>query len=312
MKGYHDHHSGHSHEHHHHGGHNHAAGVTNERKLVLAIILTGSFLVTEVVGGLLTSSLALLSDAAHMMTDVMALIIALIAIKIGKRSADQRRTFGYRRFEILAAAFNAIALFIIALFIMFEAYQRFIDPPIINTQGMLLVAAVGLVVNIACMFVLHSGSKTNLNIKGAYLEVFSDMLGSVGIIIGGIVIYFTGIRQVDAVIAVLIGLWVLPRTWSLLSESMNILLEGVPAGIELEKIKDELSKLPNVKDVHDVHVWGITSGQNSMTAHLLVSEYPKDDSLMHMAEEIARRHGIEHTNFQIELGHSGHDKCNLK
>lgn len=302
-------HSGHSHSH----AHNHAAGVTNERKLLWAILLTGGFFVAEIIGGIMTQSLALLSDAAHMFTDVMALIIALVAIKIGKRAADDKRTYGYRRFEILAAAFNAIALFIVALFIMYEAYERFMIPPEIDTKGMMFFAIAGLFANLVSMRILHSGSQYNLNMKGAYLEVFSDMLGSLGIIIGAALIYFTGIREIDAVLAVLIGLWVLPRTWKLLSESMNILLEGVPEGVELKKIIEELAALPGVTQVHDVHIWSITSGQNSLTAHLVVGKLPEDSSLLEAAEKIAASHNIHHTNFQIEEGKFAerYDDCKL-
>lgn len=288
-----------------HSGHNHAAGINNERKLAIAIGLTGTFLIAEIVGGILTESLALLSDAAHMFTDVMALVIAFIAIKIGKRAADHLRTFGYRRFEILAAAFNAIILFLVAIYIMFEAYERFMTPPDIKTGGMLVVAALGLIVNLVSMRILQSGSETSLNMKGAYLEVFADMLGSIGVIIGSILIYYTGWKQIDPILAVLIGLWVLPRTWKLLSESLNILLEGVPAGIELKKVHAELAALPGVKDVHDLHIWSITSGQHSLKAHLLVSVHPEDSSLLTDAHNIAEKHGIKHTNFQIELEHVG-------
>lgn len=300
------HHHDHDHHSHSHGhSHNHAAGVTNERKLLFAILLTGAFFVAEVVGGFWTNSLALLSDAAHMFTDVMALVIALVAIRIGKRSADNRRTYGYRRFEILAAAFNAIGLFLVALYILYEAYERFLNPPEIHTWGMLAVAVLGLVVNLISMRILVSGSESSLNMKGAYLEVFADMLGSIGVIIGSLLVYFTGWAQIDAVIAVLIGLWVLPRTWKLLSESLNILLEGVPEGIELQRVHAELLALPGVQDVHDLHIWSITSGQHSLTAHLLVSEPPEDSSLLKQAHAIAKNHGIEHTNFQVEVEHVG-------
>lgn len=301
-------HSSHNHkghEHSGHAGHNHAAGVTNERKLAIAIGLTGTFLVAEIIGGILTQSLALLSDAAHMFTDVMALVIALVAIRIGKRAADNRRTYGYRRFEILAAAFNAIVLFLVALYILYEAYERFQNPPEIQTTGMFVVAAIGLIVNVISMRILVSGSESSLNLKGAYLEVFADMLGSVGVIVGAILIYFTGWKQIDPILAVLIGFWVVPRTWKLLSESMNILLEGVPAGIELQKLHADLSALVGVKEVHDLHVWGITSGQNSLTAHLLVKEYPSDSELLKQAQAVAKKYSIDHTNFQIEIEHVG-------
>lgn len=242
---------------------NHAipTGREHERKLKIVLGLTGTYLIAEVVGGLLTGSLALLSDAAHMLTYVMALVIALIAIRIGQRAADRRRTFGYRRFEILAAAANAVVLFLVALYIMVEAYKRFQTPPDIESGWMMAVAAVGLLINIISMRMLTGSGEHSLNMKGAYLEVLADMVGSIGVIIAALIIRYTGWWQVDPILAVLIGLWVLPRTWKLLSESLNILLEGVPQGIELDKIHNELAALSGVKEVHDLHIWAITSGR---------------------------------------------------
>lgn len=281
--------------------HSHShTGNANAKRLIIALCLTGSFLIAEVVGGIITGSLALLSDAAHMMTDVMALVIALFAIKIGSRPADLRRTYGYRRLEILAAALNAAVLFLVAFYIMYEAWQRFQNPPPIATTGMLVIAGIGLVVNLISMRVLQGGGDS-LNMKAAYMEVFSDMLGSVGVIAAALIIKFTGWWQVDPILAVLIGLWVLPRTWRLLSESMNILMEGVPAGMEMQKLLDDLKLLPGVSDVHDLHVWSVTSGQHSLTAHLTVATYPSDTVLLMKAREVAKAHGIEHTNFQIEV-----------
>lgn len=292
--------------------HNHASG--NIRSLTIALMLTGLFLIAEVVGGLLTGSLALLSDAAHMMTDVMALVIAIMAIKIGNRPADDLRTYGYRRVEILAAVVNAVVLFLVAIYILYEAYERFITPPTVKSTGMMVIAAIGLVVNLICMRVLATGSEKSLNMKGAYLEVFADMLGSIGVILAGAIIYFTGWQQVDPILAVFIGFWVVPRTWHLLSESVNILLEGVPHGIELQKILSELSALEGIIEIHDLHVWAITSGHNSLTAHLLVKSYPEDDRLLQQARVVAKRYGINHTNFQIEVGachNTDGGSCNL-
>jgi cobalt-zinc-cadmium efflux system protein len=282
---------------------NHAipTGPENERRLKIVLGLTGTYLIAEVVGGLLTGSLALLSDAAHMLTDVMALVIALIAIRIGRRAADRRRTFGYRRFEILAAAANAVVLFLVALYIMVEAYKRFQTPPDIESGWMMAVAAVGLLINIISMRMLTGSGEHSLNMKGAYLEVLADMVGSIGVIIAALIIRYTGWWQVDPILAVLIGLWVLPRTWKLLSESLNILLEGVPQGIELDKIHSELSALTGVKEVHDLHIWAITSGENSLTAHLLLEGASSDPALLEQATVVAKKHGIEHTNFQLEV-----------
>ena len=273
-------------------------GAAHTGKLKLALALTSTYLVAEVVGGILTGSLALLSDAAHMLTDVMALIVALVAIRIGQRPADPKRTFGYYRFEILAAAFNAAVLFIVAFYILYQAYRRFQEPPQIESSGMLIVAVIGLAVNLASMWILRSGSEASLNMKGAYLEVWSDALGSVAVIVAAIIIRYTGWWPADPILAVLIGFWVLPRTWKLLSHSINVLLEGVPEGIELEELHDSLAALPGVREVHDLHVWSLTSGRNSMTVHL-VSDSP-DISLVSEAQRIAREHDIEHASIQVE------------
>lgn len=280
--------------------HTHAAGggAIHASKLKMALGLTSTYLIAEVVGGILTGSLALLSDAAHMLTDVMALIVALVAIRIGQRAADPKRTFGYYRFEILAAAFNAAVLFVVAIYILYEAYRRFYAPPQIQSGGMFIVAAIGLAVNLASMLILRSGSEANLNMKGAYLEVWSDMLGSIGVIIAALVIRYTGWWPADPILAVLIGLWVLPRTWKLLGQSINVLLEGVPEGVELKKLHDTLAALPGVREVHDLHVWSLTSDRNSMTVHL-VADAP-GVSLVSDAQRIAREHGIEHASIQVE------------
>jgi len=196
-------------------GHTHSLPETrNERSLLLALALTGSFLIAEVIGGIVTGSLALISDAAHMFTDVAALAIALAANRVGRRPPDSRRTFGYQRFEILAAAFNAVLLFLVAIYILYEAYQRLKSPSEIQSLRMLVIATIGLAINLISMRLLAAGRDTSLNVKGAYLEVWSDLLGSVGVIAGALVIAVTDWLWVDSVIAVAIGLWVLPRTWA--------------------------------------------------------------------------------------------------
>ncbi len=286
-------------EHHHHA---HAmARSNNEGRLWLALGLTTGFMVTEVVGGLLTHSLALISDAAHMFTDAAALAVTLAALRIAKRAADRKRTFGYYRFEILAAAFNASVLFLVAGYILYEAYWRFLTPPDIQSSGMLLIASVGLVINLIGMWLLRAGSETSLNVKGAYLEVWSDMLGSVGVIIAAIVIHFTGWGGVDSLVAVFIGLWVLPRTWILLKTSINILLEGVPEGIELDAIEQALLAIPGVAGLHDLHVWALSSGKNSLSAHLVAApEVNYQDVLRTATALLASRFAIMHATLQIE------------
>lgn len=289
-------------------GHSHGANAS-ARQLSLALALTGTFLVVEVIYGFISGSLALLSDAGHMLTDVMALVLSLFAIRIGQRAADRRRTFGYRRAEILAAAVNAGALFAIGLYILFEAYRRLREPVEVQSTTMLIVAVLGLIVNLISARLLVSGSEHSLNVKSAYLEVMGDLLGSVAVIVGALVIRFTGLTWVDPVLGALIGLWVLPRTWVLLKASVNVLLEGVPEGMNLDGLRAELAALPGVREVHDLHVWSVTSGVHSLTAHLVVTT--PGDGLLARVHEVAERYGIEHSTVQLEppglhAGHEGH------
>ncbi|RZG69338.1 cation transporter [Acinetobacter bouvetii] len=281
--------------------HSHAAVAEgNAKKLTFALILTSIFLVIEIIAGFMTQSLALLSDAAHMFTDAAALAIALAAIKIGKLPADNKRTFGYQRFEILAALFNASMLFMVAIYILFEAYQRFSHPPEIQSMGMMIVAVIGLAINLISMRILFSSSKDSLNVKGAYLEVLSDALGSVGVIIGAAVIYFTGWMWVDTVIAVLIGFWVLPRTWILLKQSVNILLEGVPEEIDIEQLRKDLLSLKGVESIHQLKVWAITSKNVHLTVHLLAPCADRNALYREALELLSHEHGITEITLQIE------------
>jgi cobalt-zinc-cadmium efflux system protein len=284
-------------------GHSHAVNVgQNERPLWFALGLTTVFLIAEVIGGLLTNSLALLSDAAHMFTDTAALGISLAAIRIGKRPADKLRTFGYYRFEILAAAFNAILLFLVAIYILYEGYQRLRHPPEIQSGMMLAIAVLGLVINLISMRMLSGGQEHSLNVKGAYLEVWSDMLGSIGVIIGAIVIRYTGWGWVDSAIAVAIGLWVLPRTWTLLKASMNVLLEGVPEGVKLADVQAAILSVPGVASIHDLHVWAITSGKPSLTVHVVSSESPASWPVLldRIRDVLEEKFDIHHSTVQIE------------
>ena len=278
-------------------GHHHGANAS-ARQLGLALGLTASFLVVEVIYSFISGSLALLSDAGHMLTDVMALVLSLLAIRVGARPADQRRTFGYRRTEILAAAVNAGALFAVGVYILVEAYARLREPVTVQSTPMLIVAVLGLIVNVISARILVGGSAQNLNLKSAYLEVMGDLLGSVAVIAGAVIIRVTGLSWVDPVLGALIGLWVLPRTWSLLRQSVNVLLEGVPEGVDLRGLRADLAALPGVQGVHDLHVWSVTSGQNNLTAHL-VAPHPAP-ALLARVEELARQHGIEHVTVQLE------------
>lgn len=284
-------------------GHDHSHAMViegNVKKLSFALAMTSTFLIVEVIAGFMTQSLALLSDAAHMFTDAAALAIALVAIKIGKLPADNKRTFGYQRFEILAALFNALMLFVVAIYILYEAYQRFSQPPEIQSVGMMIVAVIGLVINLISMKILFSSSQESLNIKGAYLEVLSDALGSVGVIVGGAIIYFTGWMWVDTVIAVLIGFWVLPRTWILLKQSINILLEGVPEEIDIEKLRNDLLSIKGVESIHQLKVWAITSKNVHLTVHLYAPEADRNQLYQQAMEMLSHQHGITEMTLQIE------------
>ena len=266
----------------------------------------------EVIAGFITQSLALLSDAAHMFTDAAALAIALVAIKVGKLPADSKRTFGYQRFEILAALFNALMLFVVAIYILYEAYQRFSQPPDIQSGGMMIVATIGLVINLISMKILFSSSQESLNIKGAYLEVLSDALGSVGVIIGAAIIYFTGWMWVDTLIAIFIGFWVLPRTWILLKQSINILLEGVPDEIDIENLRNDLLKLKGVESIHQLKVWAITSKNVHLTVHLFAPQADRNELYKDALEMLTHQHGITEMTLQIEddecIAHSHHQQ----
>lgn len=290
-------------------GHNHGqVRAGHEKKLLGALLLTAGFMIAEIVGALVTGSLALLSDAAHMFTDSAALAISLIAFQIAKKPADRLRTFGYARFEILASAFNAILLFFVALYILYEAYQRLVEPTPIQSTGMLIIAVLGLVVNLISMRILASASSDSLNMKGAYLEVWSDMLGSMGVIIAAILIRFTGWTWIDSLVAAGIGLWVLPRTWTLLKESMNVLLEGVPSGIDLEKVEQTILAVEGVKAVHDLHVWSVTSAKNIMSVHVVIqSSAANGQEILNLVTESVS-HNFEIGHCTIQLEHDGfHD-----
>jgi len=311
---------GHSHAEHDHGhggagghaGHDHTAGA-NEKSLKIAFGLTFVFLLVELTGGIVAQSLALLSDAAHMFTDTAALAIALLAIRISKRPADKKRTFGYHRFEILAAAFNAMLLLLVAVYILWEAWLRIKAPPEIQSNLMLVIAVVGLVVNLVSMQVLRSGQEKSLNVKGAYLEVWSDMLGSIGVIIAAVVILFTGWGWVDSLVAAAIGFWVLPRTWTLLKESMNVLLQGVPDGIDIDQVEQAIRSVPGVKDVHDLHIWALTSGKNVLSTHLVADSASGTEQhiLTQVTELLHEQFDISHATVQVEgdgFEHDEHDE----
>lgn len=285
-------------------GHDHGTSdIKHERPLWWAFGLTTTFLIAEVVGGLLTNSLALLSDAAHMGTDVIALAISLVAVRLSRKPPDARRTYGYARMEALGAMINGGLLFVVAGYILWEAIGRFRNPPSVASTGMLVIAGIGLVINMISMRLLKAGSGESLNIKGAYLEVWSDMLGSIGVMIGALIIKFTGWSVADPIIAVLIGLWVLPRTWMLLREAGQVLMQGVPAGMELDAVRTMMLRHPSVTAVHDLHAWALRSKEPILTAHVVLREGAADGDEVRqaLAAALEEEFNIHHATLQVEM-----------
>ena len=284
-------------------GHDHGTSqIKHETPLWWAFGLTSLFLVAEVIGGLMTNSLALLSDAAHMGTDVIALAISLIAVRLSRKPPDAKRTYGYARMEAIGAMINGGLLFLVAGYILWEAVGRFRQPPDVASTGMLVIASIGLVINMISMGLLKAGSGTSLNVKGAYLEVWADMLGSVGVIIGALIIMLTGWAMADPIIAVLIGLWVLPRTWTLLREAGQVLMQGVPVGLDLAEVRAMLLKHPNVGEVHDLHAWALGSKEPILTAHVVLKGLNADSEQVRqsLATALDEQFGIEHATLQVE------------
>lgn len=276
----------------------------NRRGLLITFALTFSYFIIEVAGGILTNSLALLADAAHMLTDVFGLGLALFATWISQKPATPEKTYGYYRFEILAALTNAVVLFFISFYILYEAYYRFKAPPEVASLPMMMIAVVGLVVNLIGLWILRSRAKESLNLQGAFLEVVSDALGSIGVIIAGVIMLFTGWYYADPIFSVVIGLFILPRTWKLLTQAVNILLEGTPAHINVAAVEQAMLKVECVEKVHDLHVWTITSGIEALSAHVVIADKcdPKegDTILEHLAALLKEQFGIDHSTIQLE------------
>ncbi len=284
-------------------GHEHSrtpAGK-NKKRLAVVLALTTAYLIAEVVGGLLTHSLALLADAGHMLTDVAGLGLALMAIQFAERPATPERTYGFYRVEILAALTNAVVLIGISIYILYEAYQRFRNPPEVQSGAMLAVAAVGLVVNIVGIYLLRSASQESLNMKGAYFEVMSDMLTSIGVIIAALIMLTTGWYYADPLISAGIGLFILPRTWLLLRDAVAVLLEGVPKDVNLASLREAIASVTGVEEVHDLHVWSLTSGVNAMSAHAVIDDHNLHDAvLVAVQQSVTSKFKIKHVTLQVE------------
>jgi len=286
------------------------AGARHRGRLAAAFALLAVFMVVEVVAGLASRSLALLSDAGHMFTDVLGLGMSLAAIQLASRGSERRhRTFGLYRLEILAALANAVLLFGVAVYVLVEAIGRFDDPPEVLGAPMLIVASLGLVANLVAFALLRQGSKESLNVQGAYLEVLSDTVGSVGVITAAIVIQLTDWGWVDPAVGIAIGLWILPRTWRLGSQAVRILVQAAPPGTDLDAIETALAHLHGVVDVHDLHVWTLTSEMEVASAHLMVRAGTDGHAVLDQARALLRDHRIDHATLQIEPDdHQGCDE----
>ena len=284
----------------------HSFAGKNKKNLKIVFILTFCFMIVEAVGGYLTNSLALIADAAHMFTDTGALGLALIAIWFAERPPTADKTYGYYRAEILAALVNSIVLLLISFFILYEAWQRLNNPPEVLSKPMLLIASIGLVINLVGMKLLSEGSAQSLNMKGAYLEVFSDMLGSIGVIIASLLIMFKGWEIADPIVSIAMAVFILPRTWHLLKQVIHVLLEGTPSHIEIAEVERELEKIEGVVAVHDTHVWTIISGIDAMTAHVEIEDFSDAKIILPEVKKLLiQKFGIIHSTIQLET-----DECN--
>lgn len=271
------------------------------RPLVWTLALTGSFVVVEVAGALWTGSLALLADAGHMLTDVGGLGLALFAAWVAGKPPTPEKSYGYYRVEILAALVNAVVLLALAAYILYEAYRRFLAPPVILGGPMLAIAVAGLGVNAAGLWLLRQGARASLNLRGAYLEVLGDALGSLGVIAAAVTVLATGWYLADPLVSAGIGLLILPRTWRLLRQAVDVLLEATPPHINLAAVEADMRNVPGVRRVHDLHVWTLTSGKEAMSAHVVIEDVAEGDRVLRALHDLVHeRFGVEHTTIQIE------------
>lgn len=274
-----------------------------QKELLIALGITSVVMFAEFVGGLLANSLALLSDAAHMLADVIALLLSIIAFRFSTRPPTKRTTFGFYRLEIFAAQINGGVLVFLSLFIFYEAYQRLVQPEPIKSLLMMTIAGVGLLANMASALVLHKSSKRNLNVKASFLHIMGDLLSSVGVIIGGAIIYLTGWFVVDPILSVLIGVIILRGAYGVVKETATVLLEAAPKHINLDKLIREVEALEGIESFHDVHVWTITSGLYALSGHVQIKDQMVSDStqiLERIWEFLRDRYNIGHTTLQFE------------
>ncbi|WP_077619494.1 cation diffusion facilitator family transporter [Bacillus sinesaloumensis] len=312
--GHHHHHHGHDHHGHHHHHHFDDVREGNKKGLLIALLITTGIMLLEFVGGIITNSLALLSDAGHMLSDSSSLLLSLIAFWFATRPASPKKTYGFYRFEILAALFNAVTLFIIAGFIVFEAFERFVEPPEVASGTMMIIAGVGLLANLVSAWALISKGdvKNNVNLRSAYLHVLGDALGSVGAIIAGLLMLLFEWYIADPIISVVVAILILKSAWGVLTHSIHILMEGTPITIDQIEVKAVLEEIDGVIDVHDLHIWTITSGMDSLTCHILIEDdHDSQEILQQAINKIRDIFKIEHTTIQIEKSEIEHGEMRV-
>lgn len=296
-------------------GHNHTDG-SNKKVLLISFILITGYMIIEAIGGFLTNSLALLSDAGHMLSDSISLMIALIAFKLAEKKASHNKTFGYKRFEILAAVINGVALILISLYIIYEAIKRFSHPPEVATTGMLVISIIGLAVNILVAWIMLNGgdTKNNLNIKGAYLHVISDMLGSIGAILAAILIIFFGWGWADPLASVIVAVLVLRSGYNVTKDAIHVLMEGTPENIDVTDIIHTIEETEGIQNIHDLHIWSITSGLNALSCHAVVDDQltiSESEGILRKIEHELEHKGITHVTIQMETAAHNHDNAIL-
>ena len=295
----------HGHDHHH--GHNHGPGhmhAQNESRVAWAALLTGGFMLVEAAGGLLSGSLALLADAGHMLTDAASLILAWLAFRVARRPADWQRTYGFHRFQVLAAYSNGLTLAFIALAIVYAAVRRLYEPTEVLAGPMLAIAVVGLLINLAAFRILHGAERENVNIKGAMLHVLGDVLGSAAAIGAALVILWTGWTPIDPLLSALVAILILRSAWSLVREAGHILLEAAPAHLDVRSLKQDLvAAIPGVEDIHHVHAWSLTQDRPMVTLHARIGDASDGDRITAAIKSLlAARYGVQHATIEIESG----------
>lgn len=297
---------GHNHDH----GHDHTHGA-NKKALMISFIITTVYMIVEAIGGFITNSLALLSDAGHMLSDSVSLGVGLLAFIVGEKAANYSKTYGYKRFEILAALFNGVTLVLIAFYIFYEAYKRFVNPPEVASTGMLIIAILGTIVNIVVAWILLRGdTEENLNLRAAFLHVLGDLLGSIGAVVAALLIMYLGWGWADPLASVIVAFLIMISGGRVVRESIHVLMEGTPKNIDVDEVIETIQSIPEIKSIHDLHIWCITSGKNALSCHAVVQNglsFDESQNLLRTIEHDLKHKDIGHVTIQLENDDHPHD-----